>query len=352
MCVAAGRSLARRASGDLQDFYKASSGRLTQLEFRRHAERIRDNRRVRPLWTDLPVPLRAEIERLVGGKVVAARDCPSGFSPGFASRLTLARGAARAAARDGNRAGSGGLDGRRVFVKAIDAVAYPDQVPTYRAEGRIAAALPAGVPAPRLLGMVEDVRWIVLAFADVDGVPPVQPWDRADLERVLDTLRQMQRVSAPAGLATDHPRLGGWASLVSYEAQLWTHSQWAARNLSRLIDLEAAGVVAAQGGALVHFDLYPINILVAPDRVAFVDWPHARLGVPVIDEIMVLSSVAADGLDPAPYLRGTGREIDAILAAHAGFLMAGALTIPLPALAAAKLHYGLGAVSWLERRLA
>lgn len=300
---------------------------------------MRDNQRVRPLWTELPRSLQAEIERLVGGKVVTARDCPSGFSPGFASRLALARGASR----------NGTAAQRRVFVKAIDAVAYPEQVPTYRAEGRIAAALPDGVPAPRLLGMVEDIRWIVLAFEDVDGVPPVRPWNPADLERALAAHHAMRDVAAPPGLAADHPRLGGWNEV--QPAAMRPHSQWAARNLAWLADLEAEGLQAARGGALVHFDLYPINILVAEDRVAFVDWPHARAGVPVIDKIMLLSSVAADGLDPEPHLGAVEPGFDAILAAHTGFLMAGALTIEAPALAAAKLHYGLGALAWLEHRL-
>jgi hypothetical protein len=56
----------------------------------------------RPRWEELPPHVRGQISELAGGRVVAARNCEGGFSPGFASRLTLA-------------------DGRRAFAKAMDA---------------------------------------------------------------------------------------------------------------------------------------------------------------------------------------------------------------------------------------
>jgi thiamine kinase-like enzyme len=112
----------------------------------------------------------------------------------------------------------------------------------------------------------------------------------------------------------------------------------------------------------VHFDLYPHNILLTPERVVFVDWPHARLGNPIVDLVTVLSSATADGLDPEPTLRDHAADagidqtaVTAILAANAGFLLAGGLSpmpVGLEAIAAMKLHLGLGAVTWLHRRLA
>jgi hypothetical protein len=53
----------------------------------------------RPRWEDLPARLRRQIESLVGDRVVAAQNCDGGFSPGFASRLTLAAGIGRGALR-------------------------------------------------------------------------------------------------------------------------------------------------------------------------------------------------------------------------------------------------------------
>jgi aminoglycoside phosphotransferase (APT) family kinase protein len=289
----------------------------------------------RPLWDAVEPALRADIQRLAGGQVVDARSCPGGFSPGFASRLTLA-------------------DGGRVFVKAIDARRWPHEVDAYRAEARVNAALPASAPAPRFLGALDDERWTVLAFEDVDGTNP-DPWTPDALDRVLAAIADLGRPSAD--LDRDHPRLGGWATLTA--GRLAPHDPWAAANLPALTALERAGLDAARGDSLVHCDLYPHNILLAPDRVVVVDWPHARLGAPVVDLVTALTSAAADGLDPEPALRRHAAhvlpsDVDAVLAAHAGFLVAGGLvTMPpgLEPIAAAKRRLGAAAVGWLRHRI-
>jgi len=299
----------------------------------------------RLLWSQVPEPIQAEVEAVMGAPVAAALNCPGGFSPGLASRLIDARG------------------GRR-FVKAIDAGAWPDEAETYRREALIAAALPTDVPAPRLVRTLDDGRWVVLVFEDVDGVEPARPWNRADLDRVVAGAGTLAKTltRSPIALDADHPRLGGWAELAADEqcfAQLPAASEWAARHLARLIELEAEGLAAARGTSLVHCDLYPFNTLLTTDRVVFLDWPHARLGASVIDLITLLSSAAADGIDPEPYLGAAASEvqpatIDAILAAHAGFLLAGGLSPAPPgleAIPAAKRQLGLGAVRWLEHRV-
>jgi Ser/Thr protein kinase RdoA (MazF antagonist) len=303
----------------------------------------------RPLWNDLPASVRADIEQLIGGPVVQTQTCPGGFSPGFASRLTR-------------------TDGRGVFVKAMHADTWPLEAVQHRTEARIAAALPSTIPAPKFLGMFDDRHWTVLAFEDINGTQPRQPWDRTDLNRVAAAVIQLTQAVTPSPIALprDHPRLGGWAELARDQpclTQLPEHSAWAADNMPRLIQLEEEGVVAAEGDSLVHFDLYPHNILLTPDGVAFVDWPHARLGAPIVDLLIVLSSAAADGINPEPVLRNYAANaeldqpeaVDAILAAHAGFLLHGALSPTPPgleAIAAAKLHLGLGSLNWLQQRLA
>jgi hypothetical protein len=295
----------------------------------------------RMVWAGLPAEARARIETLVGASVVTAVNCAGGFSPGFASRLTL-------------------TGGGRVFVKAVD-VTWPMQVETYRAEARVAAALPPSDATPRLLGVVDD-DWVILAFSDVDGVEPPQPWRPADVARVAAAVDGLARRLTPSPLAApeDHPRLGGWAELAAdpvCRARLPAESAWADRNLDRLIELEHQGLAAARGTTLVHCDLFPHNILLTPERVVFVDWPHARLGAPFLDAVVMLSSVAADGLDPEPYLRAgdaPAASVDAVLAAHAGFLYSGGLTLHPPRLqpiADYKLRIARGAIAWLEHRL-
>lgn len=312
------------------------------------------NRR-RPAWAELPERIRCAIEMLVGGQVVRAGGCPDGFSPGFAARLTLA-------------------DGSRRFVKAIDAAAWPHEVGAYRTEAEVAAVLPEAVPAPRLLGVYDEGHWYALAFQDVDGRSPGRPWTPGDIRRVLAAAAALARTPAPATLPAEHPRLGGWAGLAgdpALVAALRRHAPWAAGDLPRLVALERDGLAAARGDTIVHGDLYPHNILLTAERVVFVDWPHARRGSPLVDLVTVLSSIAADGVDPAPFApqdhaAGAAPQdhadgavpqdhaVTAVLAAHAGFLLAGGLAPPyrgLEAITAAKLHLGLAALGWLRDRL-
>jgi hypothetical protein len=302
----------------------------------------------RPLWHELPAQVRVQIEHLLGSPVLTARNCEGGFSPGFASRLTLA-------------------DERRVFVKAMDSVTWPAQAVMHRAEANVAAALPASIPAPRLLGWFDDGHWVALAFEGIDGTEPAQPWRRIDLDRVLAAIGQLAQAGTPSPIVLpgDHPRIGGWASLASdsiSRAGLPARSAWAARNLPRLITLEEEGLAAAQGSSLVHFDMYPHNILLTADRVLFVDWPHARLGAPFLDLLLLLSSAVASGIDPEPLLARQEltvgiepRAIDAVLAAHAGFCLADTVRPAPPGLEPiieAKLVLGRAAIKWLAQRIA
>ena len=301
----------------------------------------------RPLWDELPAPARAQIEHLIASPVVTTHNCAGGFSPGFASLLTLA-------------------DGRRAFVKAMDSDAWPSQALMHRAEARVAAALPSSIPAPRFLGSSDDGHWVALAFEGIDGTEPAQPWNLTDLDRVLAAIGQLAKAgtSSPIVLPRDHPRLGGWASLAhdtSWRARLPACSAWAASYLPLLIRLEDEGLAAAQGPSLVHFDMYPHNILLTTDRVLFADWPHARLGAPFIDLLLLLPSAAARGIDPEPILARqpltAGIEphaINAVLAAHAGFCVAGALLPAPPGLepiTGAKLSLGRATIKWLARRI-
>src|SRR6478672_7679817 len=98
----------------------------------------------RPQWADLPGELRADVERALGSAVVHARSQSGGFSPGSADRVVLA-------------------DGRRAFVKTGDGAVNAETVEIHRMEAAIAAILPASVPAPRLLAVVDRGDVIALA---------------------------------------------------------------------------------------------------------------------------------------------------------------------------------------------
>jgi hypothetical protein len=295
-------------------------------------------------WTELPDHVRARIGRLAGGPVVAATNCQGGFSPGLAARVRLA-------------------DGRRAFIKAMDGSAWPSQVGLYRDEARVAAMLPAGLPTPDFLGCDDDGDWVILAFECVDATEPARPWRQTDLARVIAAAPDLAATTAP-GLPAEHPRLRGWADIAADDsrlARLATHARWATERLSLLTELEVHGVAAAQGPALVHFDMFAHNILLTPGRVLFVDWPHARLGAPFVDTVLLLASAVGDGIDPEPFLAASPvtagvdpHAIDGLIAAQAGFCLKDALHPPqlgLEPIYATKLELGLAALTWLARRL-
>ena len=174
---------------------------------------------------------------------------------------------------------------------------------------------------------------------------------------------------SPVALPTGQPRIGGWPDIAADPAaavRLRSISGWAAANLGLLTELEQAGLEAARGQTLVHFDALPHNILRTEQQVWLVDWPHARLGAPFIDLLMVLGSagtVAGDsgGIDlddllvRQPVAAGVRPDtIDAVLTALTGFYLTGALAqVPagLGPVAAAKRELGRSALAWLKRRL-
>jgi hypothetical protein len=301
----------------------------------------------RPRWAELPLLVRGQISELVGSRVKAAQNCEGGFSPGFASRLTLA-------------------DGRSAFAKAMDADAWPLQATFHRDEAQVAAALPRTVPAPRLLGSADDGHWVILAFECAEGAEPSMPWCASELSQVAAAVGAMSQAvtPSPVSVPAEHPRLGGWAKLAasaSALAKLPEASAWAMRNLDMLCDLEQAGLVAAVGDTLVHFDVLPHNIMRTDRRVLFVDWPHARLGAPFVDLLTVLASAGDTEIDLDSLLAAqavtAGVEpgaLTAVLAALTGFWLAGSLAeVPsaLRPIAAAKRMLGRSALSWLQRRL-
>jgi aminoglycoside phosphotransferase (APT) family kinase protein len=185
------------------------------------------------------------------------------------------------------------------------------------------------------------------------------------MARIVSALARLADVATPSpvALARDHPRLGGWTDVVRDDAsmrRLPAESRWAVDHLALLVELERDGLEAARGESLVHFDLYPHNVLLSADRVSFVDWPHARLGNPLVDLVSVLSTVAVTGHDPSPIAqahplmrKADPHVLDALIAAHAGFCIAGALSPAAPGLDAvvdAKRALAGAFLGWLAHR--
>ena len=55
-------------------------------------------------------------------------------------------------------------------------------------------------PAPRMLWSFAEGEdgWVVLAFEEIDGQPPAQPWVNEDLDRVIAALIELSAVLTPS----------------------------------------------------------------------------------------------------------------------------------------------------------
>lgn len=303
-------------------------------------------------WEQLPASIRHALEGRLGSIVTESATQPGGFSPGVAARLRLA-------------------DGRRVFLKAIGSRPNPDSPAIHRREARIAAALPASVPTPRLLWSYDDGEWVALVFEDVDGWTPATPWRPQELSRVLDALTPLVESLTPSPIAVEtiaerlREPLQGWRTLQAAARtkhdDLSGLSDWARRNLERLALSESEWEAASAGETLLHFDLRADNILLTRDRVLVVDWPHASLGAEWMELLQILPSIAMQG-GPKPWeifdshplgRRAPDRKVTAVLAAVAGyFVRQSRLPAPpgLPTLRAFQRDQGIPASEWLMRR--
>src|SRR4030081_3245440 len=135
-------------------------------------------------WEQLPKTLRHALEARLGSAVTASVTQPGGFSPGVAARLALA-------------------DGRRALVQAISSRPTPDSPSMHRREARIAAALPASVPTPRILFSYDDGEWVAILFEDIEGWTPATPWRPAELGRVLDAVTHLVESLTPSPIPVE-----------------------------------------------------------------------------------------------------------------------------------------------------
>lgn len=300
-------------------------------------------------WPSIPASLRAAVARRLGSEVVAAVTQPGGFSPGVAARLTLA-------------------DGRRAFVKAVGDI-NPESPAIHRAEAEIAELLPAHAPAPRMLGSIDAEGWVILLFEDVDGRLPSQPWRQDELARVLHAVGELAVALSPAPVeaptaAARFPNIGsGWRRLAGSGADnLPGLDPWARSRLDELVALEARWPDAVAGTTLAHGDIRADNILLAGNRVVFVDWPWACLAKPWFDLVAMLPSVAMQGgprpeelFAAHPVARGADPDdVTAVVAALAGvwaFLSRQADPPGLPTVRAFQRAQGEMALDWLKVRL-
>lgn len=300
---------------------------------------------IRVHWEGLPLAVRNAIEERVGGPVVESITQSGGFSPGLAARVRT-------------------IDGRRCFVKAVSEQANPDTHHIHRREAEVVAALPAAAPVPRLLWSFERHGWVALGFEDIEGHSPAQPWRGDELSLVVDGLMRLHDVLTPSPLESTSAgqafatHIKGWSELK--ESQAVGLDPWCYRNLERLVDLEAIAPSSVAGQTLLNFDVRADNIVIANDKVYFVDWPWARIGAPFVDWVAFAPSVYMQGgPNPEQLLRMAelreveATAIEAVLAALTGYLIAYSRRPPppgIPTVRAFQAAQGDVALAWLRER--
>lgn len=303
-------------------------------------------------WHELPAAVRVGIEDILGSPVVEAVSQPGGYSPGSADRVVAA-------------------SGRRAFVKAASPAVNADTPHIHRREAAITAGLPAAVPAPALLGIVDDGEWIALVLEDVDGRHPSTPWLPRELEAVLDALQQVADVELPA----DVPVIDV-ADALAGDADAWRSidldalppmpgglDAWVRGNVDGLVDAAARGASDARGDRLVHYDTRADNLLVRPDgTVVLIDWPWGARGAGWFDALSLLINVRY--YDPAadverviaqhPVFDGMPAEAASnVLAGFAGMFLSSSLPPDpprMPTLRRFQRDQAIATLDWLRER--
>jgi aminoglycoside phosphotransferase (APT) family kinase protein len=310
---------------------------------------------VRLTWEQIPASVRAQIEARLGNPVVQAISQATGFTPGVAARCRTA-------------------DGRRVFIKAAGLEPNPGVPATHRREAEIVAVLPVSAPIPRLLWWLDDheTGWVVLAYEEIDGYPPAQPWLADELNRVLEALNTLSSALTPSPLPLGKVgsaaeifthRVAGWGKLKDQQpSRLDSLDSWSARHLDTLIALEADAPAAVTGDTLLHLDIRADNLLLSVDKVWFVDWPLVCVGAAWVDVVLFAPSVHMQG-GPLPEMviaaheacqRADPASVTACIAALAGFFTYQSLQPPppgLPTVRAFQAAQGVVTREWLARRL-
>jgi hypothetical protein len=299
----------------------------------RYGSKVRASGGNRPSWDDLPGFVRDRIEAELGDRVIAAVSQPAGFSPGLASRLTLANGS-------------------RVFVKAASATVNEVTAFLHRQEAAIAARLPRLSAVAPLVWTREWDDWIVLAFEDIEGCQPQLPWDERELARVVDALDEMWSALTPAPFEAPpaRTRLGDawWPSLARTPERV---PPWASEHIDALAALEARWPDASEGDTLLHYDLRADNLLLTDAAVVVVDWPWASIGGAWVDAVLFLGFAETQGAPPIETTLGMSalagdiddEAVDGLLAALAGFLLGNSLLPPPPGLPTIRAFQAQGA---------
>ncbi|GAA0348008.1 hypothetical protein NE235_10785 [Actinoallomurus spadix] len=208
---------------------------------------------MRIAWTELPGRLQAAIKDRTG-LIHDIQPATRGNHAHIASTLHTAHG--------------------RVFVKAARKTSPDTDGAEVRALRWEAAVNPyVGEFAPRLLWRAEAGGWLALGFEHVDGRHADYSPGSPDLSALAKTIRSLQRTPCPPIVKSRVER------------------RWQSTGVD---------VTSTAGDTLLHTDVNPDNLLLAPDgRVHLVDWAFVARGAAWVEVGLVIPWLLKAGHSPA-----------------------------------------------------
>lgn len=310
-----------------------------------------DKTAVRPPYEDLPVEVRDDIAAHLGGAPIRVEVAGGGFTSGFAGTLTAA-------------------NGRSLFVKAAGPQ-LPFVSNAYTQEAHINPALPEGTPAPRLRFASQVHDWVVLGFEAVHGTAPRLPmtahqvdlmldaWARAaELLRHAPKLNDFQLPPMSVGVAE---KLQQFNEAAAGRLPLTMLPEPHQERIETLARLERYVWDATESGGITHGDLRPDNMIVTDGQAWICDWSWPMHGAAFFDTACFLAVARLGGHDSErlfwrhPTAHNVeGWQLDATLAAIAGYYLSSAQEPPIPdASPYMRRHQrqcGLATLDWLAAR--
>ena len=293
---------------------------------------------VRLPFEKLPAAVRAWVERSLGSVVVSATTQQGGFSPGVAARLVTA-------------------SGRRAFVKTVGTALNPKTPELFRQEITAMQGIGTVPMAPLLFDVYDDGDWVGLLFEDIEGRLPSHPWEQRDADRVLDAVKELSEAldpspwpDAPVAAVRSLEFLSRWDNVIADGLDV---PDWVVGREAELAELARTGLrTLAEGKALAHWDLRADNIILADERVVFIDWAHPALAPRWADTVILQADMRESVR--LPELPGDV-AITGFLAAIAGGLWWGAAQPAppgLPTIRAWQRRHAIIHLDWVRERLA
>ncbi len=312
----------------------------------------------RPAHEDLPRDVRDVIAGYLGGPPDHVQPAGGGFTPGFAA--TVRRGGAALFVKAASRSGS--------FV-----------YPAYLRESAVLAALPDGLPIPRLVSSqaVTDSasgdEWVLLCLEHIDGIMPGSPWTMDQAAAVhasligLDQRLQMLPAHLVTGSVSDGLTDDGAVMAIFGRCAAGEQSVPFLPALGREHWLDLQGLVERapfllEASRIVHNDLRPDNVIIEQPsgRALICDWNFVTRGPAWADWAGLLPYLRHGGLDADALLRssplsgGAGADsIDAWLALLAAYMVVSGLSPEVASSPKLRAHGRFTAgimIDWLSER--